>query len=80
MKMTSKETLMRISSLIERAGLGSKHGNASPEEIIEFLQQDKKILNGRVRFILPTRIGQVVITDTVTENIIREVLEEKETE
>ncbi len=79
LQMTGRETLTRLSSLIDRAGLGRKTRIANPQEMVEFLRQDKKIINGRVRFVLPTGIGQVVITDRVTEKVIREVLEESET-
>lgn len=44
--------------------------------IIDLLQSDKKVLNGRVRFVLPTGIGQVKITDEVPPAIIREVLQD----
>jgi len=36
---------------------------------------DKKVKSGRVRFILPDRIGHVVIRDDVPESLVREAVE-----
>jgi 3-dehydroquinate synthase len=76
LKMTSHETLTRIAGLIEMAGLPTKREDADPDRIIEFLRHDKKVLNDRIRFVLPQKIGQVIITDAVPEKLIREVLKE----
>ncbi|MFQ6091561.1 MAG: 3-dehydroquinate synthase [bacterium] len=76
LKLTPEKTLTRIATLIARAGLPTRSEDVSPEEIIKFLRQDKKVLNGRVRFVLPKRVGQVVVTDTVPEELIRDVLKE----
>jgi 3-dehydroquinate synthase len=46
------------------------------QAVIETLQTDKKVKAGKVRFILPTQIGQVTMTDQVPSEIIQEVLEE----
>jgi len=43
-------------------------------EIIASLQHDKKVKAGIVRFILPTAIGQVIISDDVTAEIIAQAL------
>lgn len=45
--------------------------------ILETLKSDKKVKAGKVRFILPTQIGEVKITDRVTEDIIRGVVEQQ---
>jgi 3-dehydroquinate synthase len=37
---------------------------------------DKKVKAGKVRFVLPTAIGSVVIRDDVPENLLRSVLAE----
>ncbi len=43
-------------------------------EIIGYLKTDKKTVGGRVFFVLPTKIGEVTITDAVDENHIQRVL------
>lgn len=46
------------------------------EGIIEALQLDKKVKDGKVRFVLPTQIGVVTVTDEVTSDHIRQVLQQ----
>lgn len=46
------------------------------EDIINSLGSDKKVKAGKVRFILPTKIGEVIITSEVSNDLIREVLTE----
>lgn len=44
--------------------------------ILELLQTDKKVKAGRVRFVLPTQIGQATITDQVPTEVITLALEQ----
>jgi 3-dehydroquinate synthase len=43
-------------------------------DILATLQTDKKVKAGKVRFVLPTRIGEVVVTDEIPEATLVEVL------
>lgn len=45
------------------------------EAIIEALQRDKKVKKGKVRFVLPTAIGTVTITDGVSPEMVRDVVQ-----
>jgi 3-dehydroquinate synthase len=73
--MWQKEEAERQDALIEKAGLPTKLPDGIDiEAIIESLQLDKKVQAGKVRFILPTQIGVVTITDQVPSDIIRQVL------
>lgn len=45
------------------------------QELIDLLQTDKKVKDGRVRFVLPTEIGKATVTDQVAPEIITQVLE-----
>jgi len=58
-----KGELDRLKDVIERAGLPAEMPNLNIESIIQAMKHDKKILRGRVRFILPKSIGEVFITD-----------------
>jgi 3-dehydroquinate synthase len=42
--------------------------------VLACLQGDKKVRQGKVRFVLPTAIGQVVIRDDIDPELIRQVL------
>jgi 3-dehydroquinate synthase len=44
------------------------------DAILDALQTDKKVQSGKVRFVLPTQIGTVTLTDQVPAETIRQVL------
>ena len=65
----------RQNALIKKAGLPTQiPANLAIEAFINALQLDKKVKSGKVRFVLPTQIGTVKVTDEVPTEIIREVL------
>jgi 3-dehydroquinate synthase len=45
------------------------------EALIAVMRRDKKAAAGKLRFILPTRIGEVKLVGDVDESLVREVLE-----
>ncbi len=47
------------------------------DALIAVMQRDKKASAGRMRFILPTRIGEVKLYGDVPESLVREVLEQR---
>ena len=75
MDMWLPECDARQLALIEKTGLpvGLPPG-LEIEAILDTLKLDKKVKAGRVRFILPTDIGTVTISDRVSPDIIRKVL------
>ncbi|MGG6296050.1 3-dehydroquinate synthase [Leptolyngbya sp. AN02str] len=69
------ESAQRQDALITKTGLPTQiPAGVEPDAIITALQTDKKVADGKVRFILPTRIGEVKITDQVTANTLRPIL------
>ncbi len=71
-----QEDTERQNALIQKAGLPTRLPDGIDiEEIIAALQLDKKVKAGKVRFILPTQIGVVKITDNVPSETIRQVLQ-----
>lgn len=62
--------------LISAAGLPVDFPRLEPEAVLQCLQGDKKVREGRVRFVLPTAIGQVVIRDDVSAAVIHASLAE----
>ena len=66
--------LARLRSLIKRAGLTTETPNLELERIIQAVRHDKKILGGKVRFVLPKAIGDVFITDEVNPSLVEQVL------
>ena len=75
--MWTNEETQRQNNLISKASLPTQLPNGIDiEKIVDALQIDKKVKAGKVRFILPTQIGEVKITDQVPADTIRHVLQE----
>lgn len=74
MGILDKNELFRLNRLIERAGLPTKMPNLKVEEIIQAITHDKKVLRGKVRFILPKSLGSVFITDEVSPSLVEQIL------
>ncbi|MEO0927806.1 MAG: 3-dehydroquinate synthase [Cyanobacteria bacterium J06643_13] len=68
----------RQNALITKAGLPTEIPiEIAIADILETIKSDKKVKAGKVRFILPTAIGKVIITDRVTPEIISQALSHK---
>lgn len=73
MGLTDTTVYERQLTLIKRLGL-PLYAGLQPEDVVKMLYTDKKVISGRLRFILPTKIGEVIISDQVTEEILYRVL------
>ena len=68
----------RQQELLIKAGLPTEiPPEVSIGDILETIKSDKKVKAGKVRFILPTAIGKVIISDRVTPEIIIKALNYK---
>ncbi len=56
----------RIAAVLEKVGLATSWSGLDVEAIWSIMQHDKKAKAGRVRFVLPTKLGEVEIHDDVT--------------
>jgi 3-dehydroquinate synthase len=65
LKMLGADSVSRITATIVRAGLATIENRLSPKDVVEAMIYDKKVRAGKVRFVLPDRIGHVVIHDDV---------------
>jgi 3-dehydroquinate synthase len=75
--MWDQECASRQSALIEKAGLPAKlPAGVDVEEILHTLQLDKKVQDGKVRFVLPVRLGEAAVSDRVDGDLIIQVLKE----
>ncbi|OKH17030.1 3-dehydroquinate synthase [[Limnothrix rosea] IAM M-220] len=75
MSLWTSDEVQRQDALIQKAGLPvdcPEHLQVG--DILRTLQSDKKVRAGKVRFILPTKIGEVLITDQVRSELIEDVL------
>ncbi len=69
-----KNELIRLKDVIARAGLPTEIPSLQIERLIQAMKHDKKILQGKIRFVLPKSIGEVFITDEVSSSLIEQVL------
>ncbi|HEY9824729.1 MAG TPA: 3-dehydroquinate synthase family protein, partial [Stenomitos sp.] len=75
LKLWSKECCDRQYELIRKAGLPTQlPATFDTKAVLDVLGTDKKVKAGQVRFIMPTAIGHVTITDQVPNSAILESL------
>jgi 3-dehydroquinate synthase len=75
MGMLKKEARDKIEHLIGKTGLPGRIGvELGVDGIIQILSLDKKVRAGKVGFVLPERIGKVVVRNDVPEDIVRDVV------
>jgi len=74
LKRCPRGALERVTRLIRAAGLPTEASKVSSSAVRAALRFDKKFIHGRPRWVLPTRIGRVVVTEAVPEAHVRRVL------
>ncbi|MBE9221382.1 3-dehydroquinate synthase [Cyanobacterium stanieri LEGE 03274] len=68
----TEDELIRQNDLIKKAGLPLDiPATVDREDLLDSLQLDKKVKAGKVRFILPTEIGKVIIRDDIQTDLLR---------
>jgi len=73
---TDRETVQLQENVIQVAGLPTRMLQPiDPVEIVQQLSKDKKRHAGRVRWVLPRRIGEVFLTEDVPPEVVLRVLE-----
>jgi 3-dehydroquinate synthase len=77
LKLISAENERRIEALIARAGLPVKISGLVLEAILSAQAFDKKFRGGKNRFILPRRIGRVVVKENISRKIIVKALKSR---
>ena len=66
----------RQKQLIQRCGLPTAWPDLDPDAVLRTLQGDKKVKDGRLRFVLPTAIGRVEIRDDISRDEILHCLDQ----
>jgi 3-dehydroquinate synthase len=74
--MIDKLGMRRLETVIAAAGLPTRMPSFQANELIEAMRHDKKISQGKMKFVLPRRIGEVFITDEVSLSLVEEVLKD----
>jgi len=76
MGMIDEATLERIKGLLEKLKLPISVDGLSAKKITNSLKVDKKIREGKIKFVLPKRIGKVEIRDDVPIQTVKRVLKD----
>jgi len=69
-----EKEVARLEGLIRGAGLPAEMPDLDIEAVMEAMKHDKKVRDGRVRFVLLKSIGEAFISDDIDLNLVREVL------
>lgn len=75
LSMISENSANRMIALIRKAELPVGGFSVDAKAVLKVMQSDKKIHQGKLRFILPDRIGHVVVRDDVNESDVIHVIE-----
>ena len=73
MGVFSRENQRRQTQLIRAIGLSLRYNYLS-SQLLSFMKRDKKGVSGKLKFVLPLRIGRVNVFDRIPERLIREVM------
>ncbi len=74
-QMWSQADTDRQDAVIRKTGLPTKlPTDLKVDEIVAALFLDKKVQAGRVRFVLPTKIGHATVTDTIANALVADIL------
>lgn len=73
--MIEADSVLRIEQLIAAAGLPTRGLRESTDVILNAMHSDKKVRDAKLRFVLPDRIGHVVIRDGMSDELVRGTIE-----
>ncbi|MBI4278243.1 MAG: 3-dehydroquinate synthase [Armatimonadetes bacterium] len=74
MGLIGDAVVARQEALLARAGLPTRPEGVASRAVMEAMALDKKAREGRIRFALPLRLGEVAIRDDVPPPLVQEVL------
>lgn len=71
----SKELGVRQQGLLQKLQLPTRAEALNAEHLIAAMQQDKKTEHGRLRFVLPSKLGQVELVGNTPVELVRKAIE-----
>ena len=69
-----QQLISRQAALLTACNLPLTVSDIDPESLLAAMQHDKKVEHGKLRFVLPTRIGHVELVDDVSLDLVRAAL------
>ena len=74
MGRVTEEMALRQQTLLEACNLPVAVTDMDPDALLAAMQHDKKVEHGKLRFVLPSRLGHVELVDDVPSELVRESL------
>jgi 3-dehydroquinate synthase len=71
-----RDAVDAVKDLLVRYELPVTAPDCQVADLISFINRDKKVVGGKVNWVLVTEIGQVLVSDDVPEDIVTQVLAE----
>jgi 3-dehydroquinate synthase len=72
--MLDATSMQRIRAILNRCGLPTAGLTLEVDRVVEAMQFDKKVKNGRIRLVLLERIGRATVRDDVPPALMREAV------
>ncbi|MFP6575360.1 MAG: 3-dehydroquinate synthase [Pirellulaceae bacterium] len=69
-----QQLISRQAALLTACNLPLTVSDIDPESLLAAMQHDKKVEHGKLRFVLPTKIGHVELVDDVSMDLVRAAL------
>ena len=73
-RLITPDVVLRQKALLARLSLPTAPLDWAEDKLIDVMRNDKKALAGKLRFILPCRLGEVALFDDIPEADVRGVL------
>lgn len=75
MGLLAEKSSRRITNVIKNVGLPVKLKDVSLKNILSAQSHDKKFIHGKNRFVLPVKIGKVIIKESIPEYMVKDAIE-----
>jgi len=76
LRMVGEDSVVRLVDLLDRLSLPTEVEQLPSDKIIKALGIDKKVRGGKVQFVLPEKIGKVVIKGDISPRLVKQALKE----
>jgi 3-dehydroquinate synthase len=73
--MFDQASLDRQTALLSKCRLPITLSDADPSAMLPVMMKDKKVAHGKLRFVLPSRIGAVKLVDGIDEALVVRAIE-----
>ena len=69
-----EKDMVRLKDVVEGVGLPTEVAGCKAVEIVEAIKHYKNVVNGKAKFILPRKMGEVLISEDVDISLVEKIL------